>query len=85
MCQKCKEVFPAFYEANKCSVCQGPLVTRHDDNAEAIKTRLANYEKETLPAIRQFAAIDRLIEVDGEQPIPDVTEEMVEKAAYLFT
>ncbi len=85
VCQNCKEVFPAFYEAKVCSVCGGSLVTRQDDNAAAIETRLANYEKETLPVIRQFAAVDRLIEVDGEQPIPDVTIEMIERAAYLFS
>ena len=27
----------------------------------------------------------QLIEVDGEQAIPDVTEEMIDKAGYLFT
>ncbi len=85
VCQNCKEVFPAFYEAATCGACGGALVTRQDDNAAAIAKRLENYEKETLPVIKQFAAVDRLIEVDGEQPIPDVTEEMIEKAAYLFT
>lgn len=85
VCQNCKEVFPAFYEAEKCSICGGPLITRHDDNADTIAKRLENYEHETLPVIQQFAEVDRLIEVDGEQSIPDVTEEMIEKAAYLFT
>ncbi|MFH0820780.1 MAG: nucleoside monophosphate kinase [Candidatus Peregrinibacteria bacterium] len=91
VCKNCKEVYPAFYEGETCSarsgeqVCGGPLVTRHDDNTEAIAKRLENYEKETLPVIKKFSEIDRLIEVDGEQSIPDVTEEMIEKAAYLFT
>ena len=92
VCQNCKEVYPAFYEGETCSArltngqaCGGMLVTRHDDNTTAIAKRLENYERETLPVIKKFTEVDRLIEVDGEQSIPDVTEEMVEKAAYLFT
>lgn len=85
ICAKCKEVYPVFYQGKTCGACSGELITRHDDNAEAITKRLENFEKETLPVIKFFAEIDRLIEVDGERPIPDVTEEMIEKAAYLFT
>ena len=40
---------------------------------------------ETKPVIEDFYKRDRLIQVDGEQAIPDVTEEMIEKAGYLFS
>lgn len=91
ICSTCKEIYPAFYKEEKCSVqkggkiCDGALIIRHDDNTEAIQKRLENFQKETLPVIKRFQEIDRLIEVDGEQSIPDVTIEMIEKAAYLFT
>lgn len=85
VCKQCKEVFPAFYESKECSECGGELITRHDDNEGAIRKRIENYEKETMPVIDSFYQVDRLIKVDGEQKIPDVTEEMIEKAEYLFT
>lgn len=85
VCQGCKTIYPAFYESEKCGECGGPLITRKDDNAEAIRQRLASYQQETVPVINRFHKVDHLIEVDGEQSIPDVTEEMIDKAAYLFT
>ncbi len=85
MCSACKTVYPAFYEGGKCQNCGGALITRHDDNASAIGQRLELFEKETVPVIKSFYAVDRLIEVDGEQNIEKVTEEMIEKAGYLFS
>ena len=86
MCVNCKEVYPAFFKGDKCSECGGDLITRSDDsNLDSIKQRLHNFELETKPVIEDFYKRDRLIEVDGEQAIPDVTEEMIEKAGYLFS
>lgn len=86
ICVNCKEVYPAFYKGDSCSECGGDLVTRSDDsNLESINQRLQNFTAETMPVIEHFYKRDRLIEVDGEQDIPDVTEEMIEKAGYLFS
>ncbi len=77
--------YPAFYEKDNCAECGGQLIIRQDDaNLDAIKQRINNYQQETTPVVQSFYEIDRLIEVDGEQDIPDVTEEMIEKAGYLF-
>jgi len=86
MCVDCKEIYPAFYKGDACSECGGELVSRSDDsNLDSINQRIHNFETETLPVIEDFYKRDRLIEVDGEQAIPDVTEEMIEKAGYLFS
>ena len=86
VCSGCKEIYPAFYNGEECAKCGGVLVTRKDDsNLDSIMQRLKNYENETKPVIDHFYSIDRLIQVDGEQPIPDVTEEMIDKAGYLFS
>jgi adenylate kinase len=86
MCVNCKEIYPAFYKGDSCSECGGKLVIRSDDsNLGSIKQRLRNFARETMPAIEDFYKRDRLIEVDGEQAIPDVTEEMIDKAGYLFS
>ncbi|MBN1258643.1 nucleoside monophosphate kinase [Candidatus Peregrinibacteria bacterium] len=86
VCPVCKEIYPAFYKGNVCAKDSSPLIVRQDDtNLESIKTRLDNYEHSTMPVIKHFYQTDHLIEVDGEQSIPDVTEEMIDKAGYLFS
>lgn len=86
MCVNCKEIYPAFFKGDTCSECGGDLITRSDDsNLDSINQRLQNFSAETKPVIEDFYKRDRLIEVDGEQDIPDVTEEMIDKAGYLFS
>ncbi len=86
ICTRCKEVYPAFYKGKTCSECGGDLISRSDDsNLDSIHQRLKSFKIETRPVIEFFYKKDRLIEVDGEQNIPDVTEEMIEKAGYLFS
>jgi len=86
ICPKCGEIYPVFYKKDVCAKDEEKLITRTDDsNLDSITKRLDNYQNETTPVIKHFYSIDHLIEVDGEQDIPDVTEEMIEKAGYLFT
>lgn len=77
ICQKCKHVYPANYTGDKCEVvtsegqaCEGELITRADDNVEAINTRLEAFEKETVPAIEMYQ--EKLIKIDGEPTINEV-------------
>lgn len=74
ICKVCKAVYPAAYQGKKCE-CGGELVTRADDNAAAIETRIDAFIKETVPAIEMYN--DRMIKIDGEPTI-----EEVEKLAY---
>lgn len=69
VCKSCKNVYPATYTKKSCE-CGGELVTRTDDNPEAIKTRLEAFEKETIPAINIYK--DNLIKIDGEPSIEKV-------------
>ncbi len=57
---------------------------RQDDTEETIRRRLDNYVVNTVPVIDGFKERDRLIEIDGEQTIEQVTAEMIEKVGYLF-
>lgn len=38
---------------------------RADDTAEAVERRLADYEAKTVPAVRWFATIDKLVSING--------------------
>ncbi|OGJ43416.1 hypothetical protein A3I58_03470, partial [Candidatus Peregrinibacteria bacterium RIFCSPLOWO2_02_FULL_39_10] len=69
VCKSCKNVYPTTYTNSSCE-CNGELVTRADDNPEAIKTRLEAFEKETIPTINIYK--DNLIKIDGEPTIKEV-------------
>jgi len=51
---------------------------RADDNADALKTRLMAYYKETAPLIGYYFAQDKLQTIDGMAPIPDVARKIDE-------
>ncbi len=74
LCKVCKTIYPITYTADKCT-CGGELITRSDDNPEAIQTRLKAYREETVPAIALYK--DGLITIDGHASI-----EEVEKLAF---
>jgi adenylate kinase len=52
---------------------------RDDDTPEAIDQRLEEYRNKTAPLIDHYSERNLLVEVDGEQPIEDVTESIKEK------
>ena len=86
MCSKCKEIYPAHYESEVCTHCGGSLMVRQDDQSlSSIETRFKGFDRYTKPVIQHFADINRLIEIDGEQPIEEVTKETIEKAGFLFS
>jgi adenylate kinase len=51
---------------------------RADDNAEALKTRLMAYYRETSPLIGYYFALGKLKTIDGMAPIPDVAKKLDE-------
>ncbi len=69
VCKSCKNVYPVMYTADNCE-CGGELMTRADDNPEAIEKRLDTYENETVPAMNHFE--DVLVKIAGEPPIEEV-------------
>jgi adenylate kinase len=54
---------------------------RADDNAEALKTRLMAYYKETSPLIGYYFAQGKLRTLDGMAPIPEVGRQIDELLA----
>lgn len=82
ICSKCKSVYPAFYKEKTCEKCGGELVTRADDNADAIRTRLEIFFKETLPIIEKWKSSGRLISVNGTGTIEEVTQELFNKVEF---
>ncbi|MFH1218425.1 MAG: nucleoside monophosphate kinase [Candidatus Peregrinibacteria bacterium] len=81
ICQTCKAVYPVTYNEDTCE-CGGELITRSDDNPEAIQTRLDAYEQETVPAMDLFK--DVLIKINGEPTIEEVAKLAEETLAPLI-
>lgn len=73
ICGACKTVYPADYDKTTCEKCSGELITRTDDNPESIKTRIAAYNKQTMPVIKKFQEEDKIITMDGTPAIPEAT------------
>lgn len=53
-----------------CDACGGELIQRKDDNEEALKVRLDEYHKQTLP-LKEFYK-DILFKVDGTSPLDEL-------------
>jgi len=83
-CSKCGKIFGSkdnIAAATVCPVCGGELKIRADDTEEAIRTRLNVYAAQTLPVIEKYRAAGRLIEVDGSQPVDEVTAAILSQVA----
>ena len=53
------------------------LVTREDDREDVIRERLDAYERQTKPLADYYQSLGRLVTVDGDQPVDDVTANIV--------
>jgi len=57
-CTKCKAVFHVTAlpprQAGVCDKCGGPLIQREDDRPEAVRVRMAVYEKSTAPLVEFY-------------------------------
>src|SRR5579863_239305 len=60
-------------------LCDGDgtkLVTRNDDRLEVIQPRLAAYQEQTTPVMEYYRSTGRLISVNGDRPMDEVTEQI---------
>ncbi len=49
---------------------------RHDDTPQLIKKRMDLYKSETTPLVDSFKSRNLLVEIDGERPIEEITEDI---------
>ena len=60
-----------------CDIDGSELYQRNDDTVETAKKRLAVYKKQTSPLIAYYREQGKLAEIQGDQPIEDVTKELL--------
>ena len=65
-----------------CDVCRGALVTRPDDTAEAIQSRLRDYDAKTKPILELFRRKELVITADGTRP-PDEVQSEIRRGLHL--
>ena len=64
-------------EDKKCDVDGSELYQRDDDKEDTVKNRIQVYFKQTAPLISYYRDHGRLVEIDGTQPIDQVTEDLL--------
>lgn len=64
-------------EAGKCDFDGSKLYQRDDDKVDTIQNRIAVYSSQTSPLIDYYRNNGKLIEIDGTQPIEQVTQDVL--------
>jgi adenylate kinase len=59
-------------QEGRCDVCGGALLTRDDDNPEALAVRLREYHQKTRPVIDLFRRKEFVAEIDATRPRREV-------------
>ena len=79
-CPTCGLIYNVYYQPPKvqgiCDVDGTPLVSRRDDEESVVAERLKAYEQMTLPLVKYYGAQGRLIEIDGERSVEEVTAQV---------
>jgi adenylate kinase len=83
LCSKCgldyNLIFHRPANPEVCDVCGGQLMTRADDNPEAVAQRLSDYHSKTKPILDLFSRKELIVAVDGSKPAVAVQAEIREK------
>lgn len=81
-CPKCGAVYHVRNNPPRkpgvCDRCGSDLVQREDDQEEVVRKRLQEYEEKTRPLVDYYRRASLLVNVDGEGPIEEVSERIVE-------
>ena len=74
VCETCQTPYTGREPGSKCEKDGGMLVRRKDDEPEAIRNRLAVYEKQTAPVLKWYRTHGtKVVVIDAVGPVQDVT------------
>jgi len=78
MCRSCGKPYHVSFSPSKvsgqCDECGGELYQRDDDQEATVRKRLEVYKAQTLPLLDYYKAKGLVVNVDGNQPMEDVTK-----------
>ncbi|AXC14203.1 Adenylate kinase [Acidisarcina polymorpha] len=76
-CPTCGSIYNVYLQPPKtdelCDLDGTPLQRRSDDTEEVFAERLRSYEAQTEPVVAHYRAMNRLADLDGDQPVDAVT------------
>ncbi|MGB6404627.1 MAG: adenylate kinase [Candidatus Sulfotelmatobacter sp.] len=79
-CPTCGRIYNVHFQPPRvdevCDIEGAKLVTRNDDRLEVIGPRLAAYQEQTTPVADYYLRTGRLISINGDRPMDDVTEQI---------
>jgi adenylate kinase len=79
-CPSCGRIYNVHFQPPRCDeVCDidgTKLVTRNDDRLEVIQPRLTAYEEQTRPLATYYEMTGRLVSVNGDRPVDEVTNDI---------
>jgi adenylate kinase len=79
-CPTCGRLYNIHFQPPRvdelCDVDGTPLITRNDDRSEVITERLAAYEKQTKPVADYYREQQRLVRVNADQTVIEVTAQI---------
>ena len=78
-CQECEKVvvLDSGVEELICPDCGGMIKRRKDENIKSIKKRLHDYHDKTAEVLDYVRKNDRLIKINGEQPVEKVFKDII--------
>jgi adenylate kinase len=80
-CPKCGRVYHIEYNPPRqegiCDDDSAELYQREDDKPETVRKRIQVYMEQTAPLISYYRDRQLLVEVDGTQPIEDITAQLI--------
>ena len=85
ICRTCQtpyhEITAPSKQAGVCDDDGGELYQRDDDKAEVVRARLETYEKQTAPLIAHYERQGKLVRVNGQQEVDQVTADLLDGIA----
>ncbi len=82
-CEKCGAIYNLITEPPKkldeCDKCGGKLISRLDDQPDAIRRRLQLYRESTAGVLKRAELENKLIIIDGKKSINDIFSDIVSK------
>lgn len=84
-CRTCGKVYHSVYNPpEKAGICDddgGELYQREDDQPATVEKRIKVYMEQTSPLIEHYRKAGLLVEIDGTQPIEEVTRQLLKAIA----
>jgi adenylate kinase len=79
-CPTCGRIYNVHFQPARvdevCDLDGSQLVTRNDDRLEVIQPRLEAYQEQTTPVAAYYQRTGRLITINGDRPMDEVTAEI---------